>query len=187
MSPRLLVITDLWGTEQADWLNAYTRPLSEYFEVTIYNSRVLGSVDEKLKIESEIHGAFVQGGLEKAVDNLIHQETIHRKSQSIDDHEVLAFSIGGAIAWKAALAGLKMNRFYAISSTRLRKEIKKPEATMSLIYGEEDPYRPNSEWQAKLGCEFSLIKEKGHTCYREKDVAALVVGQIMGQRQKPLR
>ena len=179
MSLRLLVITDLWGLQNAEWLQAYTSPLSEKTEVIVYDSQALGEVDEQLETEEEVHQAFINGGLEKAVENLVLQETRLRKAEPNEAFDVLAFSIGGAIAWKAALAGLNVRHLYALSSTRLRKETVVPEFKFSLIFGEEDAYRPDSEWQAKMGCEIDLVKGKEHIFYREVDIAAQIVRRIL--------
>lgn len=114
MKHRLIILSDLWGVTDASWLSKYVDKLLEDFQVTFYSSCELAEMPRKNLSEEERHNFFVNGGLERAVKNLVELEK--------DRLTVLAFSIGGAIAWKACLKGLDVKKLYAISSTRLRYE-----------------------------------------------------------------
>jgi len=137
MKPKLIVLSDLWGFENAYWLTEYCKKLNTVFEVKIYDSCILGNVNVSNTSENKTHKQFVEWGIATAVEKLL---TLENKKVT-----VLAFSIGGVIAWKAALKGLQFDCFYAVSSTRLRYETQKPDGILVLHYGEDDPYKPNTE------------------------------------------
>ena len=56
----------------------------------------------------------MNSGIEIAVQTLLNKEK--------GEIKILAFSVGGTIAWKAALKGLKVSDLVAVSSNRLRYE-----------------------------------------------------------------
>ena len=64
--------------------------------------------------------------------------------------DILGFSIGGYIAWKAALEGLKVRNLTAVSATRLRFETTKPDCKIALIYGEHDTFQPSIDWYNRI-------------------------------------
>lgn len=175
MRRRILVITDLWGMQGAGWLHSYITPLRKQADVIVYDSKQLGEIDEHLNTEGEIHQAFVAGGLDKAVENLLGRETALRTSDSNEALDVLGFSIGGTIAWKAALAGLEINHLVALSATRLRKETEHPFARISLLYGDKEDFRPDIEWERKMSVECIAIPSKGHDFYKEQQYAERVI------------
>lgn len=171
MSRRIIVLTDLWGMMRADWLQAYTKPLSQEAEVQIYDSRELAAISTELDSEEELHLAFVQGGVDRAVGRLLQLE-----QSSV---EVLAFSIGGTIAWKAGLQGLQMTRLYAFSASRLRKEVQKPDAQISLRYGAEDAYHPDADWENSMSLDYELVPHEAHEFYREPYCAEQVLKEFL--------
>ena len=59
---------------------------------------------------------------------------------------ILAFSMGGSIAWEAGLKGMDIGRLYAVSSTRLRLQTEKPACQLQLFYGSDDPFQPDASW-----------------------------------------
>ncbi|MEL6944601.1 MAG: alpha/beta hydrolase, partial [Bacteroidota bacterium] len=67
---------------------------------------------------------------------------------------ILAFSIGGTIAWKAALKGLKIKSLWAFSATRLRYEVERPNIPIQLFFGQKDEYRPSSNWFDRREIEY---------------------------------
>jgi dienelactone hydrolase len=157
---KLLILTDLWGSHQNDWLQDYIQHLEDKFEISIYDSCQLAEIPEYIQSESERHQHFVNGGIEIAVQNLLQKEK--------EIVSILAFSIGGTIAWKAALSGLKVNRLTALSSTRLRYETETPNCEIKLIYGELDSNQPELEWFQNKKIKMNLIEKQGHTFYREE-------------------
>jgi pimeloyl-ACP methyl ester carboxylesterase len=171
MKPRLIILSDLWGKEKSDWVSAYVELLKDKFEIQYYDCCELGGIDKTNYNEENLHSQFVNGGIEKAVENLLKTE----KNQI----DVLAFSIGGTIAWKAALKGLNVRSFFAVSSTRLRYEDEIPNGVIKLYYGENDNNKPSENWFEKLSIDFEIIKNKEHSFYIEKDFIVFICSEIL--------
>jgi hypothetical protein len=168
---RLIILSDLWGKEKSDWINHYSKVLDNYLEVEFYDCCALGSIDKIEYSKDKLHQQFINGGIERAI------ETLKQKEKGIIN--ALGFSVGGYIAWKAGLSGLKIQRLFAISSTRLRYENKKPSGVIELHYGEDDKFKPDREWFHKLEIEESLYKDEGHDFYRKKEIAEYVCNKII--------
>ena len=64
---RLVVLSDLWGWERADWLTYYLDQLHSVYDITCYDSCSLGNVSTTDRNEAALHAQFMDGGLEKAV------------------------------------------------------------------------------------------------------------------------
>jgi len=158
---RLIILSDLWGIEKAGWVKTYIENLDSKFEIQLYDCCDLGQVDTSGYLESNLHNQFVNNGIEIAVKQLLKLE-----KNRID---VLAFSIGGVIAWRAQLNGLKVTNFYAISSTRLRCEVVKPNCNINLYFGDKDNYKPTSDWFDKIEIKPKIFKGKEHQLYSEND------------------
>ncbi|MFT7453233.1 MAG: hypothetical protein ACI9VN_003971 [Patescibacteria group bacterium] len=105
--------------------------------------------------------------------------------KKVDQVDVLAFSVGATIAWKAMLAGLKVDRFYGVSGTRLRYETEKPDAVIELLYGESDLYKPKEDWFKQLNIRAYILKEAGHELYKESRGIEYVCEQLKAD-VKPL-
>ena len=90
----------------------------------------LANLDVPIQSAENVHRAFIEGGIESSAAHLLHKE----KEKS----HYLGFSVGGTIAWKANLMGLPMKSLYTISSTRLRKEITRPDCLTRTLYGKSD-------------------------------------------------
>ena len=168
---RLIILSDLWGAEKADWIEYYTSVFENIFEVKFYDSCVLGDVSKEEYSEEKLHHQFVNGGIEKAVENLLKKEK--------ENITILGFSIGGTIAWKAGNSGLKMQNLFAISSTRLRYETQKPCAKTELIYGEDDAYKPKKEWFEKLEINMNFLAHENHQFYKKKEIAEVICKMIV--------
>lgn len=169
--PKLILLTDLWGLENSEWLQKYMVVLEDRFKVNVYDSRHLAEIATNGLTVAEIHGEFLNGGIEKAVSKLIDLE---RKPVF-----VLAFSIGGTIAWKAALKGLPILKLWAISSTRLRKEYQKPPCEMELYFGEMDMNRPMDEWFETMEVYPSILRGKDHELYKEEGFIDCFLEEMM--------
>lgn len=166
MKQRLLILSDLWGYSKNDWINCYFNSLETDFDITYYDCCALGNIDTTDYKKEELHKQFINHGINTAVEKLIALEP--------NEIDVLGFSIGGTIAWKAALKGLKINSFFAISATRLRHESNKPICEINLIYGEHDPFKPSLEWFEKMKLDRNIIKGFGHEVYCDnKNIASL--------------
>ncbi len=163
MKPQLLILSDLWGIQKATYLTQYINLLQPKFDIQFLDCCQLGGVDTSNYNQENLHQQFVNGGIKKAVENLLKNYP-----KAID---ILAFSIGGTIAWKANLAGLKVQNFYAISATRLRYETEKPSSQISLIYGALDAYQPQQNWFDDLGIlDYTIFEEEEHELYQKRTV-----------------
>lgn len=170
MKPRLIILSDLWGKEKSGWISNYIELLKDKFDIEFYDCCELGNIDKTNYDGESLHSQFVNGGIEKAVENLLKIE----KNQI----NVLAFSIGGTIAWKSALNGLNVRKLFAVSSTRLRYENEIPNAIVKLYYGENDTNRPNDALMKKWSVDFEILKNKEHRFYAEKDFIASICSEI---------
>ena len=170
MKPRLVILSDLWGKEKSDWVSDYVELLKDNFEIQYYDCCELGEIDKTNYIEENLHSQFVTGGIEKAVENLLKAEK--------NEIDLVAFSIGGTIAWKAALKGLNVRNFFAVSSTRLRYENEIANGAIKLYYGENDSNVPSQNWFEKLSIDFEIIKNKEHDFYAEKEFTSLICKEI---------
>jgi len=160
---RILLISDLWGWQSAPWLMDYLKNLSANYSIVICDSCAMAEIEPMGKSEKEIHHQFVNGGIEKAVSFLLEQ---HGSNETPMD--ILAFSVGATIAWKAILKGMNIDVFYGVSGTRLRYEDEKPDVVVKLLYGSEDEFKPRVEWFEKLNLEMNLIEGEEHDIYKQE-------------------
>jgi pimeloyl-ACP methyl ester carboxylesterase len=171
MKPRLIILLDLWGKEKSDWVSNYVELLKDKFEIQYYDCCELGAIDKTNYTEENLHSQFINGGIEAAVEHLLKAEK--------NEIDILAFSIGGTIAWKGALQGLNFKKLFAISSTRLRYENKIPNGIIKLYYGEKDSNAPSENWFQKHSINFEIIKDKEHVFYTEKDFATSICKEVL--------
>lgn len=171
--PKLVILSDLWGNQKAEWIVNYTSVLDHYFDLTFYNCAELAEITIIDVQHEKIHQQFVDGGIDKAVQNLLKKET--------DKINILAFSLGGTIAWKAALLGLKVESLFAISATRLRYETQKPSIKMELLFGDDDSFKPDLEWFEKMGFKPHFITSHDHEMYKEKEIAHEICSIIINK------
>lgn len=169
IKPRLLLLSDLFGGNP-EWIEYYIQILESKFDVHYYDVLTLAEIDFS-EDEKEIHNQFLNGGIEKAVDNLLASEK--------NEVAVLAFSIGGTIAWKASLKGLKTTKLIAISSTRLRFETEIPNCEIKLYFGDQDLNSPNNEWFSKLKIEKHILENQKHQLYLDKKNVFLICSNLL--------
>lgn len=174
MKKRLLILSDLWGLETASWLRDYQSQLSKKYNCVSYDSRILAEINPILSSESKIHQQFVHGGIEKAV----HQLVLKEKSELVD---VLAFSVGATIAWKAILQGLDVGLFYGLSGTRLRYEEVQPTGVIKLFYGSADAFRPKEKWFEKMNLESTVLENRGHNFYMEPEIIKQICLSLLAE------
>lgn len=173
MKSRLIILSDLWGKEKSNWVSAYQELLCDSFEIQFYDCCELGEISKAVFTEENLHKQFVNGGIEIAIKNLLNKEK--------GEIKILAFSVGGTIAWKAALKGLKVIDLFAISSTRLRYETQRPNCRISLYFGEKDSNRPSPEWFEKYRLLPKIYSEKKHEMYLEADIVIGICNQIINE------
>lgn len=167
----LIVLSDIQGKTDDDWIQNYTEELEAYFDIQYLDSCELAEIDINGKSTEEIHTEFVNVGIDKAANNL---KEVKAKNTSI-----LAFSIGGTIAWKAVLNEMSVVRIIAISSTRLRKEFRKPNCHLDLFYGANDLNRPMDEWFEAMEIAPEIVFGKDHEMYKEKSIAQKVIRELI--------
>jgi len=92
---------------------------------------------------------------------------------------ILAFSVGGLIAWKAGLIGLEIENLYAISSTRLRYETEKPNGNLKIYFGSKDNYKPKEDWSNNLNISSLIIQNKNYEMYKEVGFANEICNKII--------
>ena len=124
MKQRLIILSDLWGQQKSQWVEHYQKLLEDFFDITFYDCCELGKINKLPYEEKALHKQFVAEGIDTAVKNLLAAEP--------EKVTVLAFSIGGAIAWKAAMQSLRFESMHLVSATRLREEERKPLGRISL-------------------------------------------------------
>ena len=91
----------------------------------------------------------------------------------------MAFSIGGTIAWQAALQGLNVRKLLAFSSTRLRHETLKPDSDIRLWYGAKDLYQPGADWFESIGIDYQILNKKEHELYLDIDLIIQLIKPIL--------
>ena len=171
MKQRLIILSDLWGLKNTDWITNYTSNLETHFNIKFYDCCELGLVNNKNNTEQNIHSQFINGGIDRAVHNLLKKETnpIH----------ILAFSIGGTIAWNSGLSDLKIDNLFAVSATRLRYENEKPNCMVTLKFGELDQNKPSEQWHSNFNINEDIIPNKNHNLYMNSRFAIDLCSEIM--------
>jgi len=175
MKERLLLISDLWGFQNSQWLDLYLDRLAQDFEVSIFDCYLQSEIDPTLTSEAEIHHYFLKEGIAICSKKLAQIST---KKTS-----VLAFSIGGTIAWKTALKGVEFNTFFAVSATRLRLENKRPTGNIHLFYGTGDNSRPNEAWFEQNNIPYTLFYEKKHNLYMNADSCTNICSSLINENK----
>jgi hypothetical protein len=177
VKPRLLILSDLYGGENPEWIKIYSDLLESKFEIQYYDVLELANINSDNFIENDIHNQFLNGGINQAVENLLKQET--------GKVTVLGFSIGGTIAWKSALQELNITHLFAVSSTRLRYETEAPNSSINLYFGKNDPNKPNPEWFLDLNSTNTLLENQTHQLYIELKSGFLICNDVLKTLTKP--
>jgi hypothetical protein len=168
---RLLILSDLFGGENPEWIKYYSQILESKFDIQYYDVLTLGEIDSSDYRKASIHNQFIDGGIDKAIQNLLIQDK--------GDVTVLGFSIGGTIAWKASLKGLKTIQLITVSSTRLRLETKVPNCKINLYYGELDLNVPKAKWFSDLRLSNHIFENQDHQFYLEEKNAVAICNAIL--------
>lgn len=166
MAEKLVVLSDMWGAKKGLWITSYFGYLQQYYNIDFYDCQQLGDIDVPISSEENIHQAFLNGGIERAVANLLKKET--------EPAHYLAFSTGGTIAYKAGIQGLPMKSLTAISATRIRFEEQRPCTELNLIYGECDAFKPSLEWAQQVGVDLNIVPNFGHDMYSDEKIISEV-------------
>jgi len=162
MTEKLLVLSDMWGMKKGLWITSYFGYLQQYYNIEFYDIQQLANLDLPVMTRDNLHNAFVEGGIDTAVAHLLKKEK--------EPCHVLAFSMGGTIAWKAGVEGWPMKSLTAISPTRIRFEKKAPNCEISLVYGECDEFKPGMQWAQSIGVTFEIVPGFGHELYSDEKI-----------------
>ena len=146
--PKVLVLSDLHGWMDLD--------LGFSDGVIRLDSRTLAEI----KGGEHVHRDFLNGGIDRAVGHLVDYEV----------DTLIGLSIGGTIAWKAVLEGMKCRSLLCLSATRLRYETQKPACEIKLFYGSEEPFRPKNDWFTGLGLSFKEVQNMDHEFYKNHEI-----------------
>ena len=166
----IVIISDLWGRRRSQWVNNFRELLPGSSEIQFYDACELGLIDLSEYSEDAIHSQFVDGGIDRAVEELIQRESVPKV--------YIGCSVGGAIAWKAALRGLKVERLVTVSSTRLRYETEKPNCPIDAFFGEFDTHKPGPEWFDRIALEQQTIPRGHHQIYKDRSLIRRFVGNL---------
>lgn len=169
--PTIVILSDLWGKGNNEWIDIYIDLLDAHYNISFFDCCELGELNMNGFSQENIHQQFLNGGIDTAVINL------NKKIETADT--ILGFSIGGTIAWRACLLGLKTKNLISISSTRLRLEVEKPNSNIQLFFGEKDENTPPKNWFERMDIKPNIIPDKAHEMYRDKDVSKFVCQSII--------
>ena len=171
MKKRLIILSDLWGSGKSEWLINYTQILKAYFDIQYYDCCELGGVSKTYNNEEDLHKQFVNNGIDRAVKKLIELE-----KESVN---ILAFSVGGTIAWKFGIKSDKINSLICVSSTRLRYETIRPKGEITLFYGNNDVFKPEIEWLDDMELNYDVLIDKEHQVYTNSEFAKQLCKRII--------
>lgn len=158
----LIIISDMHGYDK-DSIPHYMRYDLDNYDCRYYSVKQLAQIKNSIQ---DAHSQYVEHGIQSAIKSLLELQ--------FEAVSVLAFSIGGTIAWKAALSGLKIKSLIAVSSTRLRLEINKPDCDIKLIYASNDPYKPSQNWFYEMALEPIIIEGAGHDIYKQLEIRKII-------------
>lgn len=171
MAPRLVVLSDMWGSRKGLWIASYLSYLQQYFDIVYYDSQELAGLDLAVKTRENLCEALEEGGYDSAVAQLLARE----KGPS----HYLTFCAGGTIAWKAGLKGLPMKSLYAISPLCLEKEKEKPNCPVKLVFGELQLERPSEDWSKKMGVSLEVVPQFGKELYSDEKIISKVCLELL--------
>jgi len=174
MAERLVVLSDMWGAKKGLWITSYLGYLQQHFDIVFYDCQQLADINLIVETEKNIHNEFVkEGGIDVAVAHLL------KKEEGQEPSSYLAFSMGGTIAWKAALKGIPMKSLYAVSPTRLRLETEKIACKHTLVYGANDDFKPTPVWADKLKTAMEIVPNFGHELYSDEKMIKKVSKDLL--------
>ena len=173
MKEKLIILSDLWGLKKAGYLFKLVDVLESSYDIQVLDSTKLAGIDQRVYTKESLHRQFVQGGIERASDRL--------ENLLIEPTSIIAFSVGGLIAWKAAFNVGTVNHLVCISSTRLRLENSRPNCSIDLVFGEHDTHSPKANWFNRLGLNRIEITDAGHDFYRSTPDFGFLIPDLIKQ------
>ena len=160
MNRQIIFLSDLYGSAKKHYFDLYLADFQKDYRCLFLDSCVLGEIHCSPFDKEKVHRQFVEGGIERAAKVLLD----YRKEDSI----VVGFSVGGVIGWKSLVMSSSPNPLFALSSTRLRYEMDRPKGRISLLFGQNDPFKPSKEWSEVLGGSADCIPDENHEVYKKQ-------------------
>ncbi len=162
MAERLVVVSDMWGSKKGRWITSYLGYLQQYFDIVFYDSRELAHMETNISSSEEIYSAFVNGGMDTAVSQLLAKEK--------EPSYYLTFCAGGSIVWQAALEGLPVKSLNAVSPIDLETQTEAPDCPVTLVYGELEENLPSTEWVINTKSVMEIVPCFGHELYTDEKI-----------------
>lgn len=164
---KLLILSDIHGFSHCEWIDRYCTELQSKFEITLLDSLLLADIDYLQFTPDEIHEKMIKGGIKTAVDNLT-------KNYDLGPN-LIGFSIGGTIIWKAMLGKASTTKMICVSSTRLRFEVATPHCPVFTLFGNQDKLRPDANWYNEKNLQRKTL-QGDHDFYKtESGIAETIV------------
>mgnify|MGYP001337749713 CR=1 FL=1 len=173
MAERLVILSDLWGAKKGLWITSYLGYLQQYFDIVYYDTSQLADLDAGLTSAEDLCTAFDNGGLERAVRNLMAKE-------STPGH-YLTFCAGGTVVWNAAKEGLPVESLYAVSPLNMHRETDVPDCQLTLVYGEYMDNRPSKDWALNMGAPMEIIPRFGREMYSDEKIIQKVCKDLLDE------
>lgn len=171
MSERLVILSDLWGPRKGLWITSYLGYLQQYFDITYYDTSQLADLDVRHPTAASLTEAFGEGGMERAVKNLVSKEP--------QPAHYLAFCAGGSVVWNAVKKGLPAKSLYAISPMNLHRESEGTACPVKVLYGEYMDDKPSKNWAAQNEVSLEIFPRFGHDMYSDEKVIQKVCQELL--------
>ncbi len=173
MAERLVIVSDMWGTKKGLWITSYLGYLQQHYDIVFYDCQELANINLTIETQENLHAAFVNGGIDTAVHHLLKKE----KTPS----HYLVFSTGGTIVYKAGLLGLPIKSLFAVSATRVRLEKEIPNFSRNLLFGANDNFRPDTQWEKETQNKIELAPNFGHELYSDEKIIKQVCQELLAK------
>lgn len=166
----------MWGTKKGLWITSYLGYLQQHYDIVFYDCQELANINLTVENQENLKAAFVEGGINTAVQHLL-------KREKIVSH-YLAFSTGGTIVYKAGLLGLPIKSLYAVSPTRIRLESQTPDFPNTLLFGGNDKNKPDAIWEKETKNKLSLVPNFGHELYSDEKIVKQICKELLSKVTK---
>ena len=171
MAERLVILSDIWGSKKGLWITSYLGYLQQYYDIVYYDIQQLSDIEVLIHSKENLHEAFLNGGLDTAVAQIL-------KKESIPSH-YLTFGSGGTIAWRGALRGLPVKSIYAASPSAIEMEHNRPNCPVLLLYGEHDGQIPAVEWSALHDIPVETVPQFGRELYSDEKIIQMICLRLL--------
>ncbi len=176
MAERLVILSDLWGPRKGLWITSYLGYLQQYFDITYYDTSQLADLEVPHRTSQSLLAAFADGGLERAVRNLLSKE---KKAA-----HYLAFCAGGTVVWNAVKRGLPARSVYAVSPRDLHREAQGLKCPVKTVYGEYMEDKPSKKWADLTGTAMEVIPRFGQEMYSDEKIIQMICRELLEESLK---